>query len=63
MREGGLPCKKGRRKKQRTRKRVGKERGLDFLSGAARKMSYGEDFWGRKKGIKDGDFEWNTHRA
>ena len=26
MREGGLPCKKGRRKKQRTRKRVGKNR-------------------------------------
>ena len=42
---------------------MSRERGLDFLSGAAKKMRYWEDFWGNKKGIKDSDFGWNMRGA
>ena len=51
VREGGLPCKKGRRKKQRTRKRVGKE-GLELLSGAAKKIRQERRLLGQQNQIK-----------
>ena len=53
MKEGGLPSKKGRRKKQRTRKRVGKE-GWTFCLVQPRKCVEGKTFGAAKSDKRRG---------
>ena len=49
VREGRLPCKKGRRRKQEERKRNRERRKRScWTSDTAKKIGYGEDFWAVK---------------
>ena len=58
-----MSCKKGRRKKQRTRKRVGKE-GLDFLILCSQENKVREKTFGAAKGDKRREpLGWNTCMA
>ena len=61
MRERRLPCESKERREQKQRKRR-RERGLDFLSDAAKKMRYGEDFWGSQNQIREED-NWGGIRG
>ena len=61
VREGGLPCKKGRRRKQKNERGIEKEERSCWTSDAAKKLRKGEDFWAAKQ-IRDVD-NWGGLRV